>query len=307
MSAPERITVGIGTRNRPAALLRCLRSLRALGPLVHDVIVVDDGSEEPVEPRVRALAGDEGINGVTFIRFDTPRGLCAARNTFIEQAATPWVLNLDDDAAIVSVDSIRRGLDVLKRDQRVFAVAFVQADASGAPYPPHAQPAPVRVPSLIASFIGYGHLLRRDAMLALGGFREQLVVMGEERELCLRALDRGWRVAYLPPACVAHLPDPTGRDTRQYLHLVVRNGVLSSLYDDPFLVLCVQAPLRLVGYFRLRRALGIADPGGFRRVLRALWHDGPAALRIRRPVRWSTFRHWRKLVRQPEPYAEPAS
>jgi hypothetical protein len=41
----------------------------------------------------------------------------------------------------------------------------------------------------VASFIGFAHLVRRDVFLALGGYREDFVYLGEEKEFCLRLLD----------------------------------------------------------------------------------------------------------------------
>jgi len=49
------ITVGVTTRNRPAALLKCLESLMLLGDLVGEVIVVDDSSDQPLDGMIRQV------------------------------------------------------------------------------------------------------------------------------------------------------------------------------------------------------------------------------------------------------------
>lgn len=306
MTVGPRLSVGIASRNRPAALARCLASLRVLDGMVEEIIVVDDGSEPALEPEVRAILGAGAPDNLRVVRFAPSRGLAAARSEAVPQSASSYVLNLDDDTVVLSAGAIEAALAVLESNPDVFAVAFAQAAADGSPLPLAAQPAPVASPCFVAAFIGFAHLVRRDRFVELGGFRAQMNLNGEERELCLRALDRGLGVVYLPDARVAHLADPAGRDVRRYLHLTVRNGVLSSIYDDPFLLLLVRVPVRLLAYFRMRRGLRVVDPGGFWHILRWLRRDLREALTQRRPVRWSTIRRWRSLTRRPEPYRGPA-
>ena len=66
------------------------------------------------------------------------------------------------------------------------------------------QPAPVTFPCVVASFIGFAHLLRRDVFLDLGGYQESFIYYGEEKDFCLRLLDAGYRTVYLPDARIAH-------------------------------------------------------------------------------------------------------
>ncbi|MBW3591578.1 MAG: transglycosylase domain-containing protein, partial [Actinobacteria bacterium] len=73
-----------------------------------------------------------------------------------------WSFTMRDNAA-----------SVFDADPRVGAVALAQGDEQGRAWPPQAQPAPVSVRSRVASFVGYGHVLRRRAMLQVGGYREE--------------------------------------------------------------------------------------------------------------------------------------
>jgi GT2 family glycosyltransferase len=306
MSDAPRISVGIASRGRPDSVVRCIASLTAIDDVLDEVIVVDDGSPEPLEPFVRrALTAREQAR-LRLLRLDPGEGLASARSKAVLQARSSLVLNLDDDAVVVSADAVHLARRTMAADPTILAVAFAQAQADGNPWPPGAQPAPVSYPCYVASFIGFAHLVRRDAFEALGGFRRQLMINGEERELCLRALDAGWRVVYLPDARIAHLADPAGRDVRRYLHLTVRNGVLSSIYNDPLPLLAVRVPMRLRAYFAMRRGWAVRDPGGFRAIIRWIGRDLRDALAQRHPVRWATIREWRRLTRDCPPYAGPA-
>ncbi|HEY0024276.1 MAG TPA: glycosyltransferase family 2 protein [Longimicrobium sp.] len=301
----SRLAVGVCTRDRPDALVRCIRSLGAIAGLVGDVIVVDDGSRVPVEPGLREALGPDAPPGLRVLRSEASRGLAAGRNAIVHATASAYVLNLDDDASVVDPAAIHAALAVFDTDPRVGAVALAQGDEQGRAWPAQAQPAPVSVPSRVASFVGYGHVLRRRAMLQVGGYREELVMTGEEKELCLRLLDAGWRVVYLPDAVVAHRADPGGRDMRRYLHLTVRNDVLIALYTLPLPLALGGAMVRLRRYFQMRRGWNVDDPEGFAGVLRRLAPAARVALGARTPVKWSTVREWRRLTQEPAPYPGP--
>jgi GT2 family glycosyltransferase len=245
---------------------------------------------------------------VRFIRHAQSRNAAASRNRIAREARTPWVLNLDDDAFIVTREAVEMAVRVLEADPAVAAVAFAQCDAAGVPYAPAAQPAPVSYACYTPTFIGFAHLLRREAFLAVGGYLERLGQNGEEKELSLRLLDAGYRVVYLPRALIGHVADQGGRDARRYLHQTVRNNALSAMHDEPFPLVLAGTALRLYSYFHMRRGWKIHDPGGFGTIVRGLARELPAVLRERRPVRWATWKRWRRMTQSPpEPYAPPAS
>jgi len=188
------------------------------------------------------------------------------------------------------------------------AIAFAQCDENGVPFAPSAQPAAVDYPSYVPAFIGYAHLLRRDAFVAAGGFRERLGINGEEKELSLRLLDAGMRVVYLPGARIGHVAAAAGRDERRYLHQTVRNNTVSSLYDEPFPLVLAGTALRLYSYYPMRRGWKVHDPGGFGQIVRGLAGELPQVLRERRPVRRTTWAAWRRMTTsEPEPYTPPAA
>lgn len=303
--APDRpLTIGVCTRNRRGSLLRCLRALRHVEAVTDRVIVVDDGSDVPEEDGLREALGEDAPPGLVVLRPEPPEGLSAGRNRIAREARTPWILYLDDDAVLLSAEAVLAGIDLLERDPSLAAVAYPQSDAEGTLLPPGAQPSPAGEPARVRTFIGFAHLVRRDALLAVGGYREVLQILGEEREFCLRLLDAGYGVVYLPAHPVAHLADAGGRDPRRFLYLTVRNDVLAALLNEPLPLALASVPVRLWRYFPMRRGWGGEDPGGFRRILRDVGAALPGVLRDRRAVRWETLRAWRRLAESP-PYHPP--
>lgn len=302
MNTSPGVTVGIATRGRPASLARCIASFEPLGDRVDAIIVVDDGSPEPVEPLVRAALGNATNAKLRVVRLDPGRGLAAARTLCVEEAATALVLLVDDDIVWLTAEALDTAVRTIVADAGIFAIGFAQAGPDGVRLGPGAQAAPVERPSYVTSYIGFAHLVRRDVFMALGGYRAAIVIHGEERELALRALDAGYHVVYLPDAVVAHLADPAGRDDRLYLQRTVHGGVLDSIYNDPLPLMLVRIPIRLRAYFAMRRGWKVHDPGGWWALVRWIGRDLPAAWALRKPVRWSTIRRWRRLGRHAEPY-----
>jgi GT2 family glycosyltransferase len=297
MSVPG-LTIGITTRNRPAAIGRAIASLTHVAHLDPEVLVFDDASDEPVESLCQE-ARPVGVR-LDVIRNPDHVGYIAGRNLLVERAANPYVLLLDDDAFILAGEPIERAIAALAADRELLAVAFAQAEADGRPWRRTMQPAAVEQTACITAFIGFAHLVRRELFMALGGYRTEFFFYGEEKDLCLRALDAGLRVLYLPDALVAHVPDPAGRTAARYVRSVIRNDVLFGLFNEPLPVAACGLPIRLWRYRAMARAHG--DSGGLGWILREIRAQWPSVRRLRRPVSWRTMLEWRRLGRRPRPY-----
>jgi len=294
------LTAGITTRNRPDALAACLASLRTIAHLDPEVLVFDDGSEPDVEGRVRAA----GVNA-RLIRDASSPGYIVGRNCLVREATGEFVLLLDDDAKLIDAAGIDEAIAVLRADATVGAVAFAQAEADGRPWPIAMQPSEAQVPSVVPSFIGFAHMIRRDRFLALGGYREAFGFYGEEKEFCLRLLDAGCQTVYLPHALVAHVIDPNSRDRRRYLRFVARNDCFNSLLNDPLTRLIWMLPARYALYFKMRRGWRIRDPWGGLWLLREVAAHLPEVWQARRPVSRRTLKRWRALRDGPRAYHAP--
>ena len=293
---PSRLTVGITTRNRPHALPGCLESLGRIRHLLDQVIVFDDGSEPAVE------VSAEFALPVRVIRDVSSPGLIVGRNHLVREAPTELVLLLDDDARVIDASSIQRAMEIMDADDLVGAVAFAQAEADGRPWPAAMQPSRAARPSVIPSFIGFAHLLRRDLFLRLGGYREEFIFYGEEKDFCLRLLDAGYLTVYLPDALVSHIPDAAGRSRSRYLRYLVRNDCLNAFYNDPYPRVLWTLPARYLLYFKMRHGWRIRDPWGWLWVAREVLACASRTREGRRPVSRASIRLWTALKNAPRPY-----
>ena len=294
-----RLTIGITTRNRPAALERCLRSLALVADLSPEVLVLDDASSPPVAGQVASWAPPVAVR---VLRDERGAGCAAGRNRLVREASGRAVFLMDDDAALLDAAGIDRAVRLLDADRTLGAIAFAQCDLAGARWDEGMQPSRSRVTCYVPAFIGYAHLVRRDVFVALGGYRESFGIIGEEKELCLRLLDAGYRTVYLPDALVAHQPDPASRSQQRYLRNVTRNDCLHAMYNEPLGRVVWLVPVRLAVYFRMRRAWNVDDPWGWVWVLRELGRNAGDVWRERKPVSRQTLATWKRLRKAPEIY-----
>ena len=145
------------------------------------------------------------------------------------------------------------------------------------------------------TYIGSAALLRKEAFLSLGGYHERFVYYGEEKEYCLRLLDAGYRVVYLPDARIAHCPDARGRDHLRYLRYYTRNDCLGAIYNYPWPLALAMVARRLLRYRKTARThMGLEDPAGRRWLARELRTHLRAILRERHAVAWRTILEWQR-------------
>lgn len=300
-----KISVGITTRNRPASLLRCVRSLSSILELVTEVIVFDDASDEPVEPALRQAISEPLRSKLSVLRSTAHEGYIVGRNRIAAHASSAFLLSLDDDAMILQATPIQQAIRLLAADERAGSVAFAQVNEDGTPWPASMQPASVDYACEVPCAIGFAVLLRRDLFVKLGGYRERFFFYGEEKEYGLRLLDRGYRTVYLPLAQVAHIPDPGGRSQARYLRYAIRNDCLGVFYNFPLPLVPLLLAKYFLAYVRFRRHMRFDDPGGLRWLAAEIIVTLPAVWRERSPVRWRTLTQWRRLKKVRPPYTAP--
>lgn len=209
--------------------LRCVDSvLTYTTGITVEVIAVDNGSDDGTVQALRARASTVVVqaNPVNI-------GFARAANQGLGLARAPYVALLNSDAYLRD-DALTAMVQFAERESRVAAVGarLVNADGSHQPsagceprltlevsdqclrpftWLPRAWRSncvvatdfrePVDVDWVAASCV----LLRRDAVLAVGGFDEQFTFGEEDIDLCTRLRHAAWRVVYFPGASVVHL------------------------------------------------------------------------------------------------------
>ena len=207
------VCVVVPARDRADLLDRCLAALRQAGNTRHEVLVVDDGSADPV-----AVAEVAAKHGAELVRREANGGPAAARNTALDAVATDLVAFLDSDC--VPAPGWISALAGHFADPLVAAVApRVTAwapDAStwsgryaGASSSLDLGTRAARVaPGSAVAYVPTAALLARRAALhdvaRQGQVFDERLRHGEDVDLVWRLHAAGWRVRYDPTVLVAH-------------------------------------------------------------------------------------------------------
>lgn len=185
-----------------------------------EVIVVDNGSSD----RTREITEERATNPRLKYIFEPILGLSVARNTGAKEAKSQILAYLDDDA-VASPSWLQVLYDAYQQNSQL-AIAGGKVTLI---WPANVQPpkwlsaglagnlgaydlgdtvVDIDKPGLTPRGLNYS--IRRQFLTEIGGFDPQLGRVGknllsnEELQMTELALKRGWQVAYLPAALVAH-------------------------------------------------------------------------------------------------------
>lgn len=278
------VTVVITSRNRKDDLRTALRSAvsQSVAP---EVLVIDDGSSDGTAEMVRGE-----FPSVRLVRHDESLGLVVRRNEGARLATGSVIVSIDDDAEFSSERTLAQTLAELAhplvgavaipyREPRKGNKVFQHAGEGGEQF-------------ATDSFIGTAHAIKRELFLALGGYREQLIHQGEERDLCIRMLEAGYVVRLGRADVIVHHESPR-RDRRRIEYYERRNDVLFAWHNVPMPALAIHLAATTINGMK-----AMAHAQHPARMLRGLF-DGYVACcrrwRERAPVSTDTYRLHRQL------------
>jgi glycosyltransferase involved in cell wall biosynthesis len=207
-AAAPSVSVCIAHYNRPHLLRQALDSIVAQLEPPLEVIVVDDGSPAPVQPELAAIARDYDFpgRGWRLIRQEN-RYLGAARNRAAAEARGEYLLFMDDDnvakpheIATLGTVARRTGADILT----CLGDTFEGEHAPGVHVAPDWQwlfTGANRPMSLLYNPFGDANaLIRRAALLEVGGYTEDYGLGYEDWELYAAMILRGYKLEFVPEA-----------------------------------------------------------------------------------------------------------
>jgi glycosyltransferase involved in cell wall biosynthesis len=223
-SVSVRFSIVIPTYNRASTLRCCLRAASVQTYPDYEVIVVDDASADSTGEMVR-----REFPHVRYLRQETNRGPAAARNRGIE-AATGEIVAFTDDDCLVPSDFLARlaggyrtypdvagvGGYLEAPDEVLRSNAFAQYEAHVTHQVYRAGPTPYlggfECPAGGTSAMSY----RREVLLVVGGFDAQFTAAaGEDADLKLRIVQRGFSLLYVPIKVTHHSSWPCARSRRR--------------------------------------------------------------------------------------------
>jgi GT2 family glycosyltransferase len=222
------VSVVVVSYNVRSMLLRCLESVDvALAGVPHEVVVVDNASRDGSPTAVR-----EGFPRARIIESPVNNGFGKANNLAIQQTIGEFVFFLNPDTQ-VDPAALKKLLDYIRARPNVGIAGPRLLYPTGVDQPSRRRfPTPLTavVESTIVQqwlprnalldryylndrsdvtqdvdwLVGACLLVRRSVLNLIGGFDERFFMYSEELDLCRRAREAGWRIAYVGDAEVTH-------------------------------------------------------------------------------------------------------
>ena len=285
------VSIVIATKDRQNSLDRLLRSLQCQDYRPCEIVVVDDGSEPPVELPPRAE--------IRHFRNSKSLGVCAARNLGISHAVGEYIAIFDDDVEVSDPTMLSRAVDLARKHSNWGAIGFRQLRPDGAVH--YMQPASGSVLCYAGQFFSYGTLLRAAALRQVGAFETVFGYYYEEIELSLRLLDAGYSVIYDPSLFVTHHQDARGRDQSRIYRLMLRNSILTGLLRCPWWCVPSAALAAMARHVHWTRNEGKIDISGMSWSVAEALRARRYVLANRKPIRFATLQKKRRLTRNPQP------
>jgi hypothetical protein len=284
VSAPPTFSIIVPAYEAADVIGRALRSALAQTVPAHEVIVVDDGSNDDLDSALLPLSHQIALLTSPHV------GLPAARNLGVRHASSDFVAFLDADdelepeflAALGTLAAARPDLDILTTDSRF----VVNGHSDGTFYERNAFPIDdQRMGMLCGCFITTMTAVRRSRLLEVGGFDARLK-HGEDWECWIRLVLSGSRVGLVDaPLSRYHLHEGQ-MSARRGVSLRGRLNIMTEMRTCPNLTdierSCLAEPLRGL---RLRAALASGADGDVEEA-RSIWLllarsvELPAAARV---------------------------
>jgi len=184
------ISVVIPTHNRPESLQRALKSVFNQTILPGEIVVIDDGSNPPVDESVFYECPKQ-IEW-TLLRNVTAKGANNARNKGIESVSGEWIAFLDDDdefetnkiEEIKKILSTQLNVDIIYHSATIYMVNEGVSYKSGTTIP---QSENIYKDLLIKNIVGGTSVatIKKKSLRDVGGFDEKLPAL-QDYDLWLR-------------------------------------------------------------------------------------------------------------------------
>lgn len=213
------LSIILCTKDRPKSLEKTLKAIRENELLLGlDVFVHDDSTSSKVENSAIGRKYSAFI-----LSSDRPRGPTGGRNACLKAAQTEFCLCLDDDVAPLWLLALPDTMAKMKDHPRLAVVGFRCYRPSDGDVSPGFD---VRA-GPTEGFHGGACLMRRKAILSVGGFRELLFFGAEDTDLALTLIRCGWDVHFEPSIVMQHDCEFGGRDTWKSGFIYSRNLIIS--------------------------------------------------------------------------------
>ena len=290
----------IGTKDRPNAVIRCVKSVLAQTYKDIEVLILDDHSKEPLCDKITNEFGDKRIR---CIRSEITLGVAGGRNRLIKEAKGNIFITLDDDIVLRDNYALSKLAELANSysDVGIFAFKIIDVvDGNEVTLRIPFRKASIRRNPEIANtaqcvsyFLGGGHAARKEVYKKCGIYPEDFVFGVEELDLSYRIIEAGYKLLYTPDIVVEHyskyLSSLSKKARAKYMYFLARNKIWVNYKYLPLFAFLINS----VSWSLVRLICSIRT-GGFVQITRGISDGFKGLRRLKRiPISKKTIEYLR--------------
>lgn len=233
------VQVVITSKNRKQILPKAIGGALDQSYPYKEVAVFDDASTDGTQEL------EKEYPQVHWHLSEVPKGYLYARNLFLETTIAAFIASLDDDSWFLDKDALQIAVQYFTNHPDVAAIAFDILS----PDQPEKENNGV-IPQEANTFIGCGHMLRVSVINSIGNYTPNPGYYGgEEKDLCIRIIDAGYRIVKLNGLYVWHDKTSVARDIPKQHRSGVCNDLVFMWRRTPGLLLVPALGAKLFKHF----------------------------------------------------------
>ncbi len=235
-----KVLIGITSKNRASILPKAIHSALRQSYVNKEVWVFDDASTDDT-----ALLESE-YPQVKWIISEKPKGLVYARNLFMNNPDFDFFCSLDDDAWFLDNNALKNALEIFEKDSKIAALGFDMLS----PDNPNKKDIKLTIQET-NNFIGCGHIVRLKAAKEINFYTlNPGFYGGEEKDLCIRLIDAGYKVVAFKGVYVWHDKTNLSRNLKHQHQSGVCNDLVFSYRRTPGLILAPVLILQVIKHLK---------------------------------------------------------
>jgi GT2 family glycosyltransferase len=212
----------ITTKNR---LIELKTTLNQLSRFIEndnvEIIICDDGSSDGTSNFIKTK-----YNSIKLIKNTKSKGLIYSRNRLLNLTIAKYAITLDDDAHIVSQNTLDKIKVFFESNPKCAVIAFRIFWGKQLPTNLNHESTNTQV----KGFVGCGHVWRMDTWRAISNYPNWFVFYGEEDFASFQVFKKGLEVHYVPDILVHHRVDIKNRKNDKDYRIRLRRSLRSGWY-----------------------------------------------------------------------------
>ncbi len=229
------VLVGIVSKNRATLLVKAIESALMQTGVNVTVAVFDDNSSDETSLL------KEKYPQVSWEFSKKNRGYLYARNKMMRETKATYFCSLDDDAWFIDKQALSKAVHQLEDRSEVAAIAFdiITLDNSSI--------FDEQVPYETNMFIGCGHVLKLRSVRDVGYYEPNPSFYGgEEKDLCIRLMDKEYQILFLPGIYVWHEKTNLARNSKLQHQSGVCNDLVFTYRRTPGIYLLFALTIKIL-------------------------------------------------------------